>query len=831
MAKKLRFLTLLLLLLSAFGSQKASASHAAGGELLYKWVSDSTWKFTFKFYRDCGGIAEPDSVQLCYFNTCDPDDEFDGPWLQKSNAIPGTGNEVSPGCPNYPTTCNGGTLPGYIEFWYEGTVTLPYRCNKWAFTVSISARNGSITNINPGNLHIVAELNNTILPYNNSVDFTNKPVPYVCVGVPFSFNNGALDMDGDALDFASIQPLTGNCGTQNPQGLAFRPAAFTFGAPDINTNPFNTNNTFNVNAQNGTVSFTPYVNEIAAITIKVNEYRNGVWIGSTMRDIQVIVRACNFAPPSAEIDPSSGNVLPNGFILACPEKPFNFCFDIVTTDAGALLKFKSNIAQAIPAAVLTMTSTGPNSARACVTWNNPGYADVGLHTFTITSTDTSCRPPGIQLTQTFAYTIYVQPETIIHKDTAICEGDTALLRAEGGEMFTWSVLPGGDNMSSLHMVNNDGSVVKVNPKKTTRYVVQSNLNNQCKIRDTVTVRVVNVYGSGEIVTALKSLVLCEPGYTDLKSTAFTKPQPPATSLTYLWTPTNLVNDSTAGNTFAYVDTTTTYTITTWDSIGCIIKDTTRVIVSKRNFGLSPSDTTLCLGDQFNLTTKGGVKWDWTGLNAHSSLSCYNCPNPVALPLSSGVYTVKISDQYDCFDVFESNVTVLPLPIIVAAPHDTTVQFGVPVALKATGGTSYTWYPVTGITNPNAPMPVVTPTQNTTYTVVGQGENGCASSDTSRITLDMRGRLYMPTAFSPNKDGANDLFRIVNLSFQKVIEFRVFDRWGHEVFNGVGSGEAVKGWNGMVDGKDAPLGVYNYIIRVGYPDGFTDLLKGNVTLVR
>jgi gliding motility-associated-like protein len=831
MARKLRFLALLVLLLTAWCSQRAKASHAAGGELLYQWVSDSTWKFTFKFYRDCGGINEPDSVQLCYFNTCDPDEEFDPVWLKKSAALPGTGAEVSPGCPNYPTTCNGGTLPGYIEFWYEGTVTLPYRCNKWVFTASISARNTTITNINNGNLHIIAELNNTILPYNSSVQFTNKPVPYVCVSVPFSFNNGALDPDGDALTFASIQPLNGNCGTQEPQQLAYRPSAFTFGTPNVNTNPFNTNNTFNVNAQNGTVSFTPYVNEIAAITIKVDEYRNGVWIGSTMRDIQVIVRACNFAPPASTVDPSSGNVLPNGFILACPNKPFSFCFDLATVDAGALLKYETNIAQAIPAATLTLTSTGANSARACVTWNSPGYADVGLHTFTITTKDTSCRPPGIQLTQTFAYTIYVQPETVIHKDTSICEGDTAFLRAEGGELFTWSVLPGGDNLTSVHKVTADGAEVKVTPKKTTRYVVQSNLNALCKIRDTVTVHVVNVWGSGEIVTAIKSKVLCEPGYTDLLTTAHTKPPPGATQLTYLWAPSGLVNDSTAGSTFAYVDTTTTFIITTWDSIGCIIKDSTQVIVSKRDFGVSPLDTTLCLGDQYILDTRGGVKWDWSGLNAHSTLSCYNCPSPVAMPLSSGTYRVIISDKYDCKDTFNTNVTVLPLPVIVAAPHDTLVTFGMPVTLKATGGTSYVWSPVTGLSNPNSPTPVVTPTAPTTYTVVGRGENGCASTDTARINLDMRDHLYMPTAFSPNRDGSNDMFRVVNLSFQKVIEFRVFDRWGHQVFDGVGSGQAAKGWDGMIDGKDAPLGVYNYIIRVGYPDGYAELLKGNVTLVR
>ncbi len=50
--------------------QKASASHGAGAEIIYEWVSDSTYRFLFKFYRDCTGIEEDSTIPLCIYEPC-----------------------------------------------------------------------------------------------------------------------------------------------------------------------------------------------------------------------------------------------------------------------------------------------------------------------------------------------------------------------------------------------------------------------------------------------------------------------------------------------------------------------------------------------------------------------------------------------------------------------------------------------------------------------------------------------------------------------------------------------------------------------------------------
>ncbi len=847
MHKCLRFLLVLMVACMGLGTQQAKASHAAGGELIYKWISDSTFRVIFKFYRDCSGAPAPTSVPLCYKDSCT--NTWYTTTMNRSKEIPDTGTVVNPGCPNYPNTCNGGSLPGYREFWYEDTVTLPNRCGMWIFYSAVGVRNPTNNLNGTPNLYVQAELNTMVgrgtvaSPYNSSVYFSNVPVPYTCVSKPYSFNNGAIDVDGDSLVFSSFQPLGGgttfattpaNCNV-GVAPVPYNPANFLAGfPPNLNTNPFNTNNTFNVNPFSGTVTFVPQIVENVGIAVRVDEYRNGVWVGSVTRDIQIIISPCSFEPTAAEFDASTLQnviVLNNGMILACPGKPLNFCFNIQTPDTGALLKITNNLGVSIPGASLNTTGVGTDSVYLCFSWT-PSALDTGVKTFTVTATDTSCRPPGIQLSQTYAYSIYVQPATIIFSDTSICAGDTADLFVVGGASFKWSVLPGGDALSTLIFTEPSGKFVKAHPNKTTRYVVESDINSACnQTRDTVTVTVTSMYGSGQILAYPRDSAICEPGYVNLRAITNTTPLSPPGYFVYKWFPGDYIYDSTSVNTLVYVGETSTFTISTCNYKGCEIRDTSRIIVSKRDFGVSPLDTTICEGDRYELKAKGGVKWAWSGNQSKSTLSCEDCATPVSLPLNNSTYQVIISDQYHCSDTFTTNVALQPLPHIVATPHDTLVNFGTPVTLKATGGVSYNWTPLNGITNPNSPTPVVTPAQPTTYVVVGRGQNGCAATDTARVNLDMRDKLYVPTAFSPNKDGSNDRFKVVNLTFQKVIEFRLFDRWGREVFNGVGSGNAITGWDGMIDGKEAPLGVYNYIIRIAYPDGYADMLKGNVTLVR
>jgi len=141
---------------------------------------------------------------------------------------------------------------------------------------------------------------------------------------------------------------------------------------------------------------------------------------------------------------------------------------------------------------------------------------------------------------------------------------------------------------------------------------------------------------------------------------------------------------------------------------------------------------------------------------------------------------------------------------------------------------YNWSPSESLNNPNISYPVARPMEDTRYIVGGLAANGCRSFDTLHVIVDKRDNLFVPTAFSPDGDGRNDVFRITNLSFQRIMEFRVFNRWGQEIFS---TNDHRTGWDGTWEGVPQEMGVYNYLIRVAYPDGFVETYKGETTLIR
>lgn len=91
-------------------------------------------------------------------------------------------------------------------------------------------------------------------------------------------------------------------------------------------------------------------------------------------------------------------------------------------------------------------------------------------------------------------------------------------------------------------------------------------------------------------------------------------------------------------------------------------------------------------------------------------------------------------------------------------------------------------------------------------------------------------IFIPDAFTPNGDGLNDVFiPIPNLNYAIAdFEFYIYDRWGRQVFY---SDDITVGWDGNIDGDRAPIGVYNYLIKVKGEIGEENIHKGHVTLVK
>lgn len=332
-----------------------------------------------------------------------------------------------------------------------------------------------------------------------------------------------------------------------------------------------------------------------------------------------------------------------------------------------------------------------------------------------------------------------------------------------------------------------------------------------------------VSDAGYVTATATPSIICAPGYVQLDATLNVPHE--AVAPGYIWTNGNFIGDSTAASTLAYVEATRTYQVQIKDTFGCYRRSKTDVIVSVRNPQLLTRDTAICYGESTPLAAAGGVSYSWYPA---TGLSCTTCPNPIATPLETTTYYGVIFDQYGCTDTVHETVIVYPTPFVDAG-HDTTIVYGQSIQLYAYAPTGryYVWDPVVGLNNANIPNPIATPQTSLTYRVDIVDLNYCKNTDSIRVNVITDVPVYVPSGFTPNADGRNDIFRVTNLTFQRVTEFRVMNRWGQMVFHSQDN----SGWDGTFNGKPQDNGVYQYLVRVAYPDGRTETFTGNVTLIR
>jgi gliding motility-associated-like protein len=126
-----------------------------------------------------------------------------------------------------------------------------------------------------------------------------------------------------------------------------------------------------------------------------------------------------------------------------------------------------------------------------------------------------------------------------------------------------------------------------------------------------------------------------------------------------------------------------------------------------------------------------------------------------------------------------------------------------------------------------------PSGTTTYTVVGIDANGCEDSATVTVTVrsdcpPVAPLITIPTAFSPNGDGLNDVFRIESTTNFTLTSLLVFNRWGQVVFQ---TSDISQGWDGTYQGRKQAVSAYAVIVKGLTPHGEAVIFAGNVTILR
>ena len=255
--------------------QQTNASHLIGANITYEYTPSGTI-FRLKVYADCNGAGIQPIAPICFTSPsgCSPDIIFDLAYVSNFEvpfnpcAGPGT------------TSCNGGFLHSFHEFTYEGLFTPP-PCSDWIVSINYCCRNIINTNLvnGPGTITVETTMDNLNYPTNSSPAFNNMPLNYYCIGHLSVLDYSATDIDGDSLVYEFVPVLEGTCGaTVNVPTLP----AYSYDQPLATSSPAI------LDTLGGQILFTPSAIQNSAVGFRVNEYRNGMLIGSVRREDAIV---------------------------------------------------------------------------------------------------------------------------------------------------------------------------------------------------------------------------------------------------------------------------------------------------------------------------------------------------------------------------------------------------------------------------------------------------------------------------------------------------------------------------------------------------------------
>lgn len=260
--------------------------------------------------------------------------------------------------------------------------------------------------------------------------------------------------------------------------------------------------------------------------------------------------------------------------------------------------------------------------------------------------------------------------------------------------------------------------------------------------------------------------------------------------------------------------------------------------------ISSSDTNICFPDviTFDPGTQenDGFIYDW----AFGNGTVASDENPVVSFTAEGCYTVDLTVTNNGFcsvSVQEPNfICAYPTPIADFSMDQDSLDAASPILTGenlSVGADGFLWTFGDGGTSTDTDLNYSFEGAEGGYysvSLVAYTDQGCADTMTQSIFMFNQFVLTIPNVFTPNNDGANDLFTVY-VEGTKSLEWTVFDRWGLVMARGKQNMEPnaqyIQVWDGTVDGMEATEGVYFF--RVNYENYFdeTGVEHGNISLFR
>lgn len=883
---------LLLLLISTIITYAASGNHLKGGWIQYEYLGNgsapntSKYKITVRQYLDSSSINNPGQrdaqVYLGVFNT-------------SSNALITTLTIARSSFTlmfksTFDPCISGRPRANYIIDIYTTQVDLPDIPEGYTLAVQRCCRINGIVNVSPPSntagvtysTTIPGIINNVSYRNNSSPAFAQKDTVVVCYSSPFTFDFSATDADKDSISYSFCDGLNGggqgqgncfSCSTPDPP--ANPPYnAIIYGSSFDGSNPMSTS--VKINPTTGLISgVAPATVGDYVVGVCASEFRNGVLIGRTKKEIHITVADCSLS--TAALKPSY--ITCNGYTLSFQNESGSSAVDKYLWDFGVTTSTTDTSTSPTP--TYTYKDTGTYTMKLLVT-NTGGCRDSAtaqvkiypgfVPGFTVTGScyfnnyqfkDATTTKHGVVNswkwnfgdTSTLADTAstkdavwkYPAPTTasvrlivtnskgcidtitksvviadkpslnLAFKDTLICSIDSVPLKANiNSGTISWTV---SNAANRSRIINPNTASPIVFPKDTTQYYVTVN-DNGCSNKDTVTVNVLQFI----TVRAGVDTTICLTDTVQLKPISY--------ALSYKWTASTGETVKPTKNPLVRPLTRTKYYVTA--NLGyCQARDSVNVYVAPYPQAAVGPDTAICFNTRFQLSGRYiGSAFRWSPTN---NMYNANSLNPIVAPTRTTSYVLTATDTLGCNKPVSATivVTVVP-PVILKAGRDTLVLPAQPLQLNAiaTGNVSFSWNPATGLNNTTIANPIAiydNQTDSVKYTVRATTAGGCFAEDNFTVRIVKTGpNIFVPSGFTPNKDGKNDILKPITVGISTLNYFAVYNRYGELIYKTTQLGQ---GWDGWYNGVLQPPGTYVFQTEGVDYLGNKVYRKGTVVLIR
>ncbi len=853
----------------------AFANHVKGGYIRYEYAGAGTAAGTSKYtvtvtvFYGCGVNGPKASVTLNALNASTGASVL-STTISTTTSATVSKSSYNPCMSNPPTIC-------YEVYTYVTTITLADISSGYVLTVTDQYRTSGIINISNSSstgIAFTAPIPGTIssVDYhtNTSPVFEFKDTAIVCYNGSFTYQFSASDpVNNDSLSYSFGNGLNSNSSSASPFYASLNYTGSFSGAAPMGSG-------VTINPVTGLISGTaPAITGEYVIAAYVTEWRNGVAIDAIKKELQIYVYNCSLT--AAALNPTYINCKNYTFTFANESTASNvttyywdFGVPNITTDVSILptptytyadtgtyiLKLKvgnaggcqdsaTSIVKVYPGFFPGFTVTGscyqspfifrdttrtrygiinsrnwnfgdPSTTTDVSSLQNPTYQYTagGMVTVTlIVGSDKGCL-------DTVSKTIVVndKPQIVLpFTDTLICSGDILPLSVQGsGTSFSWS--------PNYNILNANTNHPVVYPNDTTVYTVTVQ-ENACIDSAKVTVNVLDFIN----VSLPADTAICATDTITLHPTSY--------ALSYLW------SESGSGNTLLSTNIknpkavplqSTTYQVNA--NLGhCQAQAQMIVYVSPYPSVSVSADTSICYGSRATLhgyTAAANFTWSPTYTMLYSTTF-----NPTVAPRVTTTYYLKVKDTFYCPKPSTAGIVVYVIPpVVVNAGNDTAIVSGQPLQLLATSSdptSSFVWTPATYLSNSNIYNPVANFTNTSIdsfhYTVSATTPEGCIGSDGITVFIyKTLPDIFVPSGFTPNGDGLNDVLKPIMAGIAQFRFFRIFDRWGQLLFETAQQG---KGWNGTINGTPQATGTYIFSAAgVDYTGRLVEK-KGTAVLIR